>query len=302
MTTMLTVEQIAFYRENGYVLARGLLTAAEAADYRRECHELAGRLSRLRNLDATWGSARGVAGAGQTQVLHCHDVQFHSAAFSRLLVDDRLTGAAADIIGPNVQLHHTKMFIKPAERGSPFPMHQDCPFFPHDRHSMIAAIIHFDDAPLEKGCVRVVPGSHRLGPLPHLREGGWHLSPEDYPLERALPCPAQAGDVLFFSYLTIHGSGLNVSAEARTTVLVQMRDPEDAPSVRAHESRGQGTMLRGIDPSCCTVRPSSEAPAAAMGAGAMGGGAMGGGAMGGGGMGGGAMGANAVGGGAVGGG
>jgi ectoine hydroxylase-related dioxygenase (phytanoyl-CoA dioxygenase family) len=46
-------------------------------------------------------------------------------------------------------------------------MHQDEPYFPHDNHSMIAAIIHFDDAPLEKGCVRVVPGSHKLGPLQH---------------------------------------------------------------------------------------------------------------------------------------
>ena len=103
-------------------------------------------------------------------------MQFQSAAFARLIVDERLTGVAADIIGPNVQLHHTKMFIKPPEKGSPFPMHQDAPFFPHDHHSMIAVIIHFDDAPLEKGCVRVVPGSHKLGLLPHISTGNFHLS------------------------------------------------------------------------------------------------------------------------------
>ena len=73
---------------------------------------------------------------------------------------------------------------------------------------MIAAIIHFDDAPLEKGCVRVVPGSYKNGPLPHLKEGGWHLPLSEYPVESALPCEAKAGDVLFFSYLTIHGSGV----------------------------------------------------------------------------------------------
>ncbi len=76
-------------------------------------------------------------------------------------------------------------------------MHQDVPYFPHERHSMIAAILHFDDAPVEKGCVRVVPGSHKLGPLPHIKEGGWHLSPDEYPVERATPVPAKAGDVLF---------------------------------------------------------------------------------------------------------
>ena len=40
----------------------------------------------------------------------------------------------------------------------------------------------------------------------------------------------------------------NESKEARTTVLVQMRDPQDTPSIEKHISRGQGLMLRGIDP------------------------------------------------------
>jgi phytanoyl-CoA hydroxylase len=247
---MLTKEQLDFYQENGYLLVEGLLTEEEAACYRQECHALAARLAVHKNMDATWGSARQtVAGAENTAVLHCHNVQFYSAAFGRLLYDPRLVAAAAEIIGsPNVQLHHTKMFIKPPEKGSPFPMHQDYPYIPHEKHSLIAAIFFFDDATEEKGCVRVIPGSHKLGGLEHNAEGAWHLPPEQYPIEAAVPCPAKAGDVLFFSYLTVHGSGLNTSQEARTTVLVQMRDPTDLPTKQVHESRGQGMMLRGIDP------------------------------------------------------
>lgn len=246
---MLTDEEIAFYREQGYLLIEGLFSRDEALTLRAEAHALIECLAERRNVEATWGSARAVAQARETQLLHCHDVQFYSAAFTRLLVDERLTGAAAGIIGsPNVQLHHNKLFIKPPEKGSPFPMHQDHPFFPHERHSMIAAIIHFDDAPVEKGCVRVVPGSHKLGPVEHEPDGGWHLPFEQYPIESAIPCAAKAGDVLFFSYLTIHGSGINVSNEARTTLLIQMRDPADRPAVKTHESRGQSMMLRGIDP------------------------------------------------------
>lgn len=245
---MLTGDQQSFYRDNGFLLVKGLLSAAEAASYRRECHELLERLGAVRETDATWGSARSGA-TGATVLRHCHDVQYHSAAFTRLLTDDRLGDAASELMGsPNVQLHHNKMFVKPPEKGSPFPMHQDQPFFPHERHSMTAAIFHFDDAPLEKGCVRVVPGSHKLGPLEHVEEGGWHLPFERYPLESALACPAEAGDVLIFNYLTIHGSGVNTSNDARTTLLVQMRDPSDPPSNDEHRSRGQGMMLRGIDP------------------------------------------------------
>jgi ectoine hydroxylase-related dioxygenase (phytanoyl-CoA dioxygenase family) len=247
---MLTREQLDFYHENGYLLVEGLLTGEEAASLRRECHALADRLSAQTNIDATWGAARAaVAEAKETKIYHCHNVQFYSAAFTRLLVHEGLMEAASQIIGsPNVQLHHTKMFIKPPEKGSPFPMHQDHPYFPHARHSMIAAILFFDDAPEEKGCVRVVPGSHKLGPLEHDPQGGWHLPFSQYPIESAVACPAKAGDALFFSYLTIHGSGVNISPEARTTLLIQMRDPEDPPTVKTHESRGQGMMLRGFDP------------------------------------------------------
>jgi ectoine hydroxylase-related dioxygenase (phytanoyl-CoA dioxygenase family) len=112
---------------------------------------------------------------------------------------------------------------------------------------MIAAVVHLDDAPEEKGCIRVVPGSHKLGPLEHNPEGGYHLPLEQYPLASAVACPAEAGDVLFFSYLTIHGSGVNTSRAARTTILVQMRDPEDLALTKGSE-RGEGQMLRGFNP------------------------------------------------------
>ena len=255
MANRLSLEQRAFYDQNGYVVVRGVLSAEESAGYRQELHDLAQRLQKIRDIDATWQSVRGdVRGEKKTSILHCHDVQFQSAAFARLIVDPRITGLAQSIIGPNVQLHHTKMFIKPPENGSPFPMHQDYPYFPHQRHSMIAAILYFDDCPIEKGCFRVVPGSHKLGPLQHICTGDHHLPDGQWKIEDATPLPGKAGDVILFSYLTIHGSGRNVSHEARTTLLMQMRDPTDPPLLKTHESRGQGMMLAGVDPSCCTTQ------------------------------------------------
>lgn len=247
---MITPEQIAFYHEQGYLLVEGLLTPAEAAFYREEVHGIAERLARKINIDATWGSARTmVAEAERTQILHCHNIQYFSAAFGKLLLDDRFTSVLSELLdNPNIKLHHNKMFIKPPEKGSPFPLHQDNAFFPHSLTTMGAAIFHFDDAPLEKGCVRVVPGSHKKGPLPHLPEGGWHLPWEEYPLEMSVPCPAKAGDVLFFNYTLVHGSGVNVSKEARTTWLVQFNEVEDQRLDDQNDERGNGTLLCGIDP------------------------------------------------------
>ncbi|CAM3212299.1 Phytanoyl-CoA dioxygenase family protein [Sphingomonas antarctica] len=235
----MTPEQREFYDENGYVLVPGMFSPEEAADYRARIHAIADKQGET---DATWASV-----SGDTKIQHSHDIQFKDAAFTRLLTDQRLTDMAQDIIGPNVQLHHNKMFIKPPEKGSPFPMHQDFPYFPHRDHSMIAAILHFDDAPVEKGCVCVYPGTHKLGPLP--AEGSdHHVSTELYPIERATPIPAKAGDALFFHYLLVHGSGVNVSDEARTTLLIQLRDPADQPLEERHSSRGQGMILAGVDP------------------------------------------------------
>ena len=233
-------QQRRFYDENGYLLIKSFITATEAAALRAEVHAIAARQGPT---NATWSS---VADEG-TILEHSHDVQFRTAAFTRLLVDDRLTGLFTSLIGANVQLHHNKMFIKPPERGSPFPMHQDYGYFPHRGNSMTAAILHLDDAPDEKGCVRVYPGSHKLGPLPAVGQDH-HVDKERFPLADATLIEAEAGDLLVFNYFTVHGSGINRSDEPRTTWLIQVRDPEDEPISEQHQSRGQGMMLAGVDP------------------------------------------------------
>lgn len=234
------------YADQGFVLVKGLLSKDEAAKYRQETHRLLASLE-VRD-DPTWGSAAEISGGATTSLQHLHDAQFYSAAYSRLMVDQRFTDVVAAVLGtPNVQLHHTKLFVKPPENGSPFPLHQDHPFFPHTQHRVGAAIFHFDDAPVEKGCIRVVPGSHLDGPREHNPTGSFHLPDVDF--ETSVPIPAEAGDVILFTYLTVHGSGVNVSSEARTTWLIQYRDPADPPATRAHEhSLGQGMMLAGVDP------------------------------------------------------
>ena len=48
-----------------------------------------------------------------SELLSIHDMQFHDAVFASVLVDERLTEPVADLIGPNIELHHVKYHEKP---------------------------------------------------------------------------------------------------------------------------------------------------------------------------------------------
>ena len=169
-----------------------------------------------------------------------HDVQYHDAAFTRAASNPRLVEVLTRVIGPDVQLHHTKMLVKPPEQGAPFPMHQDYPYFPHARHSVVAASVHLDDTNEENGCLRVIAGSHKQGPL----EAHGPSNTLEVPLEDGEPLPARAGDVLFFSYLTIHGSGVNASAaragtcSSSTAIPLTSRSSGTASSSTSTGARG----------------------------------------------------------------
>jgi ectoine hydroxylase-related dioxygenase (phytanoyl-CoA dioxygenase family) len=251
---MLTPEQIQFYKDNGYLLVERVLTPEEVEACIRETDAMFERVQNSgRRLEATWGGKwREVqipeAERGKTSVLSIHNMQYHSALFTRLLVHPRLTEIAADLIGPNVQLHHTKLHVKPPEKGSPFPMHQDYHYFPHEKDTMIAAVIYLEKAMVENGCLCVLPGVHKQGPLPHNHDGSHYLSPEEYPIEKATPCVGEAGSVLVFSYLTPHGSYPNRTNQPRRIVLFQFRAPDDRPLKAVHLSPGQGMMVKGINP------------------------------------------------------
>ena len=249
---MLSPDQVDFYREQGYVIASGVFAEAELDELERAFDDLiVRRLAQQAQLDVTWsGDWNKHPGS---VIIHTDDVQVYDAAWTRALVHPRFTELLSDLIGPNVQLHHTKLFQKPPERGSGFPVHQDYPYFPHEKHTVMAAVIHLTDATEEMGCIKVGAGSHKLGPLSTVQSPGQddeslYVDQDLWPLDSLTPLVAKRGDVACFNYLTLHASDINRSRSVRKTVLVQVRDPTDMPIVDTHRSHAQGMMLRGIDP------------------------------------------------------
>ena len=85
----LTGEEIAFYEQNGYVLAKGVFPREEAALFREETRALAHRLISVS--DPSVRGERWTSGAKVTdlrrELMHYHNVQFHSVALARLIID-----------------------------------------------------------------------------------------------------------------------------------------------------------------------------------------------------------------------
>ncbi|WP_371262846.1 phytanoyl-CoA dioxygenase family protein [Paenibacillus sp. OV219] len=78
----------------------------------------------------------------------------------------------------------------------------------------------------------MIPGSHFGGNLPHV--GTHYLNYKEYQITDGTACPAEAGDVLFFNYMTTHGPENNRSELTRRNVLFQYRDASDIPTENVH--------------------------------------------------------------------
>lgn len=217
------------FAEDGYYLAKGVFNADEVAELERDFDRIVAQISQTQeNVNATWGGPEMARlGAQNLVVIHTHNVQQYSAAWLRAMMHPKYLAAASAILGEDIVLHHSKLFQKPPEKGAPFPMHQDWSYFPTVRDSMIAGVIHVSRATDEMGCLRVVPGSHQTGRVSGSGGQGENEFLLKHPLENATPCPAEPGDVLFFHYLTLHGSMPNRSQDVRKTVLIQMHRGDD---------------------------------------------------------------------------
>jgi phytanoyl-CoA hydroxylase len=214
----------AFFEEKGYYLAKGVFSKSEVAALETDFDHIVSQLvASGEKINAAWMGPEMKRIQGKDDVvIHTHNVQQFSRVWLNALLDEKFLEVPSKILGDDIILHHSKLFQKPSEKGAPFPMHQDWSYFPTIKDSMIAGIIHVSDATDEMGCLRVYESSHKLGRV--LGSGGQSESDvlEKHPIEGARVVEAEAGDVLFFHYFTLHGSMPNRSSKTRKTVLVQM--------------------------------------------------------------------------------
>lgn len=208
------------FQKEGYAIARGLFSDDEVASLRD--HYMT-----LRAKGTYPGDFEGVDPSSTDplkrfpRMIHMHRWDETSLDW---VTDERLnlllTVASGGMEPFAVQ---TMLYFKPAgARGQ--ALHQDQYYLRAMPGCCLAAWLALDDCDEENGCMQVVPGSHAW-PLLCTTKADTTVSftdvtvpiPEGTPI---VPCIMQAGDVLFFHGLLVHGSYPNVSKDRFRRALI----------------------------------------------------------------------------------
>lgn len=234
------------FENNGYLLKTNLFSKEDLQSFEIEFDKIISQLNKSNeNVNARWGSqlTKNLENKNSS-VIHTHNVHSFSAKLLEMIQQKRFLDHVESLIGPDIVLHHTKLFYKPPLIGAAFPLHQDWSYFPTKKNTMIAAVIHLTDTSNKMGCLRLIPKSHKLGQI-EKSDGHQHIDQihSRFTLKNALPITAKAGEVLFFHSCTIHGSLPNQDVKPRKTILIQLYSGRD--EIISNDHTNVEIVLRG---------------------------------------------------------
>ncbi len=173
-----------------------------------------------------------------------------SAAYFEAMADSGMTDVVADLIGPNVKFHHSKINAKLPGGTTAVKWHQDFPFTPHSNDDLITALLMVDEVTEENGPLEVLPGSH-TGPIHDLWHDGVFTGSVDNDLadecqSKAVRCVGPAGSVCLMHARLLHGSAPNISSNSRN-LFICVYSAEDAVPYAANPmpTEHEGLVVRG---------------------------------------------------------
>ncbi|MFW5845860.1 MAG: phytanoyl-CoA dioxygenase family protein [Planctomycetota bacterium] len=195
-------EQIATYRDQGYVVLPGLIDRDRVAT-------LAANVATV------------LATRNQPESYLAQTAEYLAdSPIDALVNDPGLAAVAGDLLGGTARVYLPFTAVKGAGRGA-FGFHQDNQYTELDGPACNIWLALANVTPTS-GCLRLVPGSHRAGTLPSraMFEDGSHRSVVDDPVD-AVDVSLAPGDAVVFDRLCVHGSGPNRSDLPRVGYAVQ---------------------------------------------------------------------------------
>jgi phytanoyl-CoA hydroxylase len=227
------------YSRDGYLILRGLVNPSELDELREAINAPLLQQQRQANRRTDYGGLAII-----------HDIIHLHPAFLKLARNSKLLDVVETLVGPNIEIQHCKINWKPVEKDAgEVKWHQDFPYLPHTNYDLCAAFIVLDETTPENGCMRVIPGSHKWGPLKHTDENGSplrYVNDERFDEARceAVDLNLGPGDVSIHHVLTLHSSYPNRSGNSRCAIIYEFR-AADAMQIGGGFKKTTGICVRG---------------------------------------------------------
>jgi ectoine hydroxylase-related dioxygenase (phytanoyl-CoA dioxygenase family) len=212
-----TDADLATFHRDGYLIARGLLTADET--------DLLSRIARAdRELAESTYGRKDSTGLPVTLAVRndLSDDVYSAIARSRRVVE-----TMERFLGDEVYHYHHKLILKEPHVGGAWEWHQDYGYWYHNGcllPDMGSCLIAIDRATRENGCLQVLRGSHHIGRIDHGQTGdqtGADLERVGIALQRfeRVHVELEPGDAVFFHANLLHRSDQNRSEAPRWALI-----------------------------------------------------------------------------------
>jgi ectoine hydroxylase-related dioxygenase (phytanoyl-CoA dioxygenase family) len=222
---MISERDVAFYRDNGYVVVPDVLEPGMLDSLRREMNEVLANARTVTEHTDLYDLEPGHR-PDDPRVRRVKTPHKFLPAFEKLSRYSRLVEIVGQLVGGDgVRLLGSKLNMKSPRYGSPVEWHQDWAFYPHTNDDLLAVGVMLDDYTLENGPLLVVPGSHK-GPVWDHHDGECFCGAVDpstakAEIDRAVPLLGRAGSMSFHHVRALHGSAENVSDRQRALLLYE---------------------------------------------------------------------------------
>lgn len=223
----ITAEQIAHYKDFGYVSGIPILTDAQCDELCVQLEELVDVYHPNNHLFHEYNSNE--SQDPNTVLFHALGAWRAASGFHDALWNPAFTVPASQLLGGPVRFWHDQLFCKPAKHGGVVAWHQDFSYWTRTRPMQhLTCWIGLDDANEENGCLQYIPGSHKRGLLPVTGLSGNMdaiqevLSDEEKAEFIPTAAPLKRGEATFHHPLMVHGSYENRSERSRRAMVINV--------------------------------------------------------------------------------
>jgi len=234
MPRILSDDQVSDYRRDGFIHPVAALSAEDAAAYRLrfEAYEA--------EFDGWYEMSKG------------QKLYLLQTWIAELASHPRILDAVEDVLGPDIMVWGSSLFIKDAQTPSFVSWHQDSTYWGLSKPSVVTAWIALSPANRVSGCMKMMPGTHAWEQVAHtdtlaaenLLTRGQEIS-DALNEDEAVFMPLETGQASIHNYRLAHASGPNTSNDRRIGVSMHFMPPDSKQIVGDWDS---AALVRGTDP------------------------------------------------------